>query len=344
MNETKPTLLYFDHSPHKRTKSTYFLSEILKTDFNVTTIWDDEWDLDSDKAIMEINKYDYVVFVQILPQIGVIRKIISKIIWVPMLDGVIWWPDIRWQLLSSVPMKIISFSHYLSDITRKWDIDTLNLQIYLNPNMINPIKRVKKVNIFFWQRANLTFNTIKKYINFANVNKCILRLDQSDGIKKYIPDCSDVSNYKLEVIKGDIGQTLHLKKIDECNIFIAPRYFEGIGWSFIEAMAKGMAVVAFDNPTMNEYIQNGINGYLINEKKPEILDLSRHTLLGLQARKDCEKGYRKWLNDLKNISLFITSKNKEYPTNHPENNLIFRIKYYLHSQVSDWKFKHFLAK
>lgn len=344
MNSTKPTLVYFDHAPHKRTKSTYFLGEILEKDFYVTTIWDDEWDIDSKKTISEINKYDYVVFIQVLPQIAGLRQITAKIIWVPMLDGVIWWPDIRWQLLSTVPLKIISFSRYLAEIAHKWNIDTLSLQFYLNPETIRSFKPGKEINIFFWQRANLTFKTVRQFINPENVNKLIIRLDQSPGIKKYNPDSSDITAYKADVLEGDIGKDMHLTRLKECNIFVAPRYYEGIGWSFIEAMSKGMAVVAFDNPTMNEYIHNGVNGYLINENQTGYLDLSSHIQIGLQAGKDCRQGYLKWKAEQKNIPHFIKAEFRGSSTDHPENELFFRLKYYIYSLIADWKFRRFLSK
>ncbi len=49
--------------------------------------------------------------------------------------------------------------------------------------------------------------------------------------------------------------------------------------SFLEAMAMGKAVVAADNPTMNEYLTHNVNGYLFNpeDPRPIILDaLSGH--------------------------------------------------------------------
>src|SRR6202012_2876394 len=38
---------------------------------------------------------------------------------------------------------------------------------------------------------------------------------------------------------------------------------EGVGITFLEAMARGCAVVAYDAPTMNEYIESGKTGVLL---------------------------------------------------------------------------------
>ena len=52
------------------------------------------------------------------------------------------------------------------------------------------------------------------------------------------------------------------------GIYFAPRLYEGIGISFLEAMAMGKAVVAPDNPTMNEYVTHNVNGFLYKPGGP----------------------------------------------------------------------------
>ena len=56
-----------------------------------------------------------------------------------------------------------------------------------------------------------------------------------------------------------------LAQVDDCDVYIAPRSCEGIGMGFLEAMSRGLCVVAFDAPTMNEYIQDGVNGLLYRD-------------------------------------------------------------------------------
>ena len=55
----------------------------------------------------------------------------------------------------------------------------------------------------------------------------------------------------------------YMDHLSRCNIFIAPRLYEGIGLTFLEAMANGMVVLSPNSPTMNEYIQNNINGVFL---------------------------------------------------------------------------------
>jgi glycosyltransferase involved in cell wall biosynthesis len=62
---------------------------------------------------------------------------------------------------------------------------------------------------------------------------------------------------------GPLPRQDYLGLFNQANIFIAPRLSEGVGLTFIEALARGCAVFAYNAPTMNEYISSGMNGYLL---------------------------------------------------------------------------------
>jgi glycosyltransferase involved in cell wall biosynthesis len=68
------------------------------------------------------------------------------------------------------------------------------------------------------------------------------------------------------------------KEYDRNDILILPSYTETWGIVILEAMARGLAVLASDLPTIREYFKNRRNGYLfepgnINEMKKKILFL-----------------------------------------------------------------------
>lgn len=61
------------------------------------------------------------------------------------------------------------------------------------------------------------------------------------------------------------------------GVFLFPSYFEGFGQTFLEAMARGMAVWASDVGGMSEVIEDGRTGYLfrrgaVTEMEESILD------------------------------------------------------------------------
>jgi glycosyltransferase involved in cell wall biosynthesis len=53
-----------------------------------------------------------------------------------------------------------------------------------------------------------------------------------------------------------------LPLFDEHGVFLFPSFFEGFGKVFLEAMSRGLVVVASDNGGMRDVIKNGQNGFL----------------------------------------------------------------------------------
>jgi glycosyltransferase involved in cell wall biosynthesis len=60
-----------------------------------------------------------------------------------------------------------------------------------------------------------------------------------------------------------IPQDALIATYDEHGIFLFPSFFEGFGKTPLEAMARGMCVIASDTGGMRDYIIHGKNGFLI---------------------------------------------------------------------------------
>jgi hypothetical protein len=97
----------------------------------------------------------------------------------------------------------------------------------------------------------------------------------------------------------------YLEVVNGSNVYFAPRPSEGIGFSFLEAMAMGMCIVAPDAPTMNEYITDGVTGLLWNIGRPHSLDFSQVAELGRRARDKVAAGHQKWLSELPVLREFV---------------------------------------
>ena len=93
----------------------------------------------------------------------------------------------------------------------------------------------------------------------------------------------------------------YLAAVDACDVFIAPRPWEGIGLAFLEAMARGKCVVAVDGPAMNEYIVHGTSGLLVDLNRLQPLDLSRRLELGDRALRSVSRGRAAWLRQIGHV-------------------------------------------
>jgi glycosyltransferase involved in cell wall biosynthesis len=100
----------------------------------------------------------------------------------------------------------------------------------------------------------------------------------------------------------------YLELLKKSNIYIAPRTIEGIGISFLEAMALGMVVVAYNNGTMNEYIKHNYNGYLFDSKNYHI-DFDNIDVVLKNSRTIAQNGWIKWEKDKDIICDFIINSN-----------------------------------
>jgi glycosyltransferase involved in cell wall biosynthesis len=89
------------------------------------------------------------------------------------------------------------------------------------------------------------------------------------------------------------------KDIAASALYVAPRFHEGIGLSFLEAMAMGRCVIAVNNPTMNEYIIDGENGFLYDISSPAPIALSPEKIRNIQQNtiKYMQDGRNRWEKD-----------------------------------------------
>lgn len=305
---TKLKLLWVDHSYHKKTMSTNFLKKILEEKFSISIFWDDYWIGGEPLSLKEINKYDYVFFFQALLPFYKLRHIKAKIIWVPMFDGD---PlsDNFWYCLSSIPIKIISFSEYLHKKCLQYNIESLPLKYYLQPAFSKEIPG-SGMHYFFWYRGSLGFADIKGLIDPHKVDSFIYRSAPDPYFKEEIIPQDDIQNYKLQIIR-DVkldSQEKYLAMLKKSNIYIAPRKIEGIGISFLEAMSLGMIVIAYNNGTMNEYIKHNYNGYLFNSKTDRF-DFDNIDSVLNNSKTMALNGWIKWKKDKDAINDFIVEEN-----------------------------------
>ena len=301
----KPTMAFVDEHIHQLTKSGDFMMKILSEHFEVTRYWDDYYLTRKNVPLEELNKYEYVFFWQTLNSIDELKKITGKIIWVPLSDG---YPDEfnLWKLLASdVPMKILSFSKKMTSVCERFGIPALTVKYYLNPVEFRFNIPKTGRHLFFWYRSNLYFKELKNIIFPAEIDSFIYRSNPDIAFERELIDPSDIEKFKIKLVETKYTtRKEYFDLLSQANIFISPRKKEGIGLSFIEAMAMGMVVIGYNNPTMNEYIKNGVNGYLFDRNTKKI-DFSDFDAVMDRSKKSAEAGYKEWLLAIPKIIEYI---------------------------------------
>lgn len=219
---------------------------------------------------------------RLLPEV---TKFGVPVICIPMLDDALPLKVNDFSIFHSV--QFISFSKTLHKFLLLSGCNSSFIRYWPEP----PLEVIEKnKSIFFWERN-------PSQLNIENV-VAITEQSELPIFARKLPDPHDLSaaipielNSRVSLIESDwFPKEKYSEIIAQNQVFISPRPWEGIGLSFLEAMASGSCVIAFNNPTMNEYIKSGINGLLINSKTEKI-DLSRMFDIGIKARKSAVDGY-----------------------------------------------------
>jgi len=302
INKNSKKIVYIGHSYHNKTKSTAFLIDYLKEFYDVEVILDESW---LGKPYPDLSfiddSYLGVIFFQLLPTVDIIRTIKhDNIIYFPMYDQSGRLDYEFWHKYQNI--KIINFSKTLHNKLFDWGFESMFVQYF--PKIQNFIAG-KKDEVFFWQRlTKININIISKLFDDTNVKMHIHKAIDPDQ-KFQNPD--EKQEKKFQITYSDWFETREemWNVIKQKGIYIAPREYEGIGMSFLEAMAMGKAVVAVDNPTMNEYITHGENGYLFDLKHPKEIDLLNIEQVQKNAYEFMKNGYKRWGKNKHKIIEFI---------------------------------------
>jgi hypothetical protein len=277
------------------------------------------------------------IFCQAMPPQEAMQDSHSRVIWLPMWDSVSGYDQSWWNALPK-HLRIVALSEAVHIRAVKAGLATLRLIYHKNPADFAETSWDRRV-ICYWNRTGLVGPQFLARLCETT------RADQLIFIATMDPGASDDRRYQVPERLGftivttaqQTNQGKYLELTAAANIFIAPRPLEGVGMTFLEAMARGSAVVAYDAPTMSEYIHSGSNGLLVSNAYADVLhrrilrrlaprtdpehpptyELSsvqpwhRYRLLdwpalGRQAREDQARGYATWLKTLDSYSDFIT--------------------------------------
>ena len=239
-----------------------------------------------------------VVFWQTLPRADELLRLRTPAVWVPMYDSSARRANsLFWSVVRESGVRVVSFSRALSRTAASHGIQVIDCTYFPEPlPQVVPTSSPGALRVFLWDRGEIGFRHLKALLGAQDVAEILLRIAPDPGLRPSLPTSEELARYHVRVVEGPRTREQHLALVSSCDVFVAPRELEGIGLSYLEAMALGLAVVAPDRPTMNEYITDGVNGYLYDPRRPRRVDLSSAKDVGRTARHDVEAGYRRWLS------------------------------------------------
>lgn len=294
----KEKIAYIGHSYHKKTKSTQFMLDYLSEFYDVETFWDESWQNNQITDYSHIDeKYKAVILFYVITNKQSLKTLKHKnIIFIPMFEAVKDWNFKNWYPYKNT--KIINFCNGVHKKITKMGFNSSYLQYFPKVKEFQP---GNTESVFFWQRQNkININTLKKIFKNNEV-KIHIHNAIDPGKKQIIPSKQDEKKYAITYSTWFDTREEMNECIKEKGIYIAPRLEEGIGMSFLEAMAMGKAVIAHRQHTMDEYIENGKTGYLCDFKNPKPIDLKNLEQIQKNTYAYMQQGYNNWLEDRKQI-------------------------------------------
>jgi glycosyltransferase involved in cell wall biosynthesis len=298
-------LLYIDHSFHVKTKSTQCLISLLADHYTVDVFWDKAWKGGRGITPEEVNSKDYyaIVFVQELPPFEFRQIRCKNLVYVPMFDGVSLSDASFWRSLK--PAKILSFCRVLDDAVAAEDLSHLYVQYFPEPMPTESLNGRDR-GLFFWPRTDrLGWETVRTLIGDNEVGSVHLHMAADPGCELEKPNPADIESFRMTFSNWFGSREEYLQVLSRYSLFVAPRLKEGIGMSFLEAMALGRAVIAANSPTMNEYITDGVTGYFFDPARPSKLALGGSAAVGRNALEYASAGWKNWNREKYRILDFI---------------------------------------
>jgi glycosyltransferase involved in cell wall biosynthesis len=209
-----------------------------------------------------------VVFCQRPPTSEILSAPGAKLIWIPMWDNVaVNWVSDEWWASLPKSLRVVALSEKVAQKAGKAGLPTLSLRYHKDPSLFDEVSWRNGRTLFYWNRTGLFGpNFMKKLCTILDVQELYFRgsVDPKIAGDAAYDLPSKIGKTIVHKVSRFDSQEDYFELLRRCNLYLAPRALEGVGLTFLEAMAGGCTVMAYNAPTMNEYIRHGEDGLLFN--------------------------------------------------------------------------------
>ena len=318
---------YVGHKFHKKTRSNSFFLDFLKSLGTVEEYYSspDEPGSADDAMIGQLAASDFDCYVfwqteyiaeKLIP-LGLGRFVIA-----PMYDGAAGRPAEFWRQFADA--QFISFSRVHHEELQRCGCRTAYFQYFPEPDTSRSYDFAEPLSAFFWERRPGHEPTLRRVVKLCHeVGIASLHLhaapDLEQGLGQRLdrPETFVMNDVRVTTSTWFDDRSELDMLAERAQFFFAPRALEGIGLSFLEAMARGQIVIAPDNPTMNEYIRHRTSGLLYDFSDVDIdwrlTPESMHAMSRAALRK-ITIGYAQWKLDHDRLESIVMNDGRRWST------------------------------
>ena len=292
-------IAYIDHSFHQKTGSTQYFVDLLKQAGEVDLFWDESWSGGDTAPFDRIHDcgYDAIVVFQSESAAAQMarRKPECPFVFVPMWDSSGSFPARFWRQEIAGSRVVCSSSRQAEQLAR-WGVEVIFSRYWLEPPEKAPELRTGNIRgLFWWRRCELPLCRILQLCDFERMQSLHVHLGPDPGHELDESQLADVP-ISLTVTRWGADANAYRRALADADLVFAPRLQEGFGTTVLEAMAAGKVVVAADGPAMNEYITDGVTGYLVPPSYASPVKLDEVREIGRRAREAAVNGRKKWID------------------------------------------------
>lgn len=300
---------YLGLAYHRRTGSTRFLLDLLERHATVDAFFaePDVADVRRVCAGFREDAYDAIVVLQLHEAFALLSGRHPNVTFAPMHDAMWRGGAFTWKP-SFNAAKILCFSWALrTEVMRRAPVHA-QVQYFPDPALHPPVENFDTLRGFLWYRRReippeATF-ALTEGTRFESLS---IHDAPDPGHEAPFPASAPPHLGRLLRTAWSADGGAFRDALAGANVFFAPRPLEGIGMSFLEAMARGLCVAAPDAPTMGEYISHGGNGLLYAPGRPAPLDFGAAREIGARARESIVRGRARWEAGLPALVEFIAT-------------------------------------
>lgn len=298
-------ILFVDHGFHAKTASSLFFQTILRDRFEVDVVL-----VDPDRPDPALLCVPADIFAVVVWQLDYLAPVFLaqgvRTLVVPMYDGSSGMPDEHFTAARAAGF--VNFSRALHERVRMLGLQSQLLRYFPPPAREDTLPNFDVLRGFLWRRRpedGIDLPLVRTLFGGQLASLHLHDTPDNAALAGCFP--VDTAEYSFTITQSRWFPAAadYLARLEGCNVFIAPRPAEGIGIAMLEAMARGMLVVAHDQPTHDEYICNWVNGVLFNKDAPGPADFTDAAAIGRRAWRSVCDGHAAWATQADGIAGFI---------------------------------------